>query len=99
EAVDGAIDDMRAPNTVNKHVAIGWCSSDATDTNAASGAAYVFNDDGLPEQPTHRLCHNARHRVHGATGRKKNRPSDGPTGKILGYCDERHDGQSGSTRC
>ena len=61
---------MRAPDTLNKRITIGRCSSDATDTNTASGAAYVFNDDGLPKHPTDRLGHNARQRVHGAAGGK-----------------------------
>ena len=40
ELVDDVIDDVRAPDALNKRI--------ATDANAATSTAYVFKDDGRP---------------------------------------------------
>ena len=79
ELVDDAAD-MGVPLADVEGVAIGRGARDAPDTDAAAGAADIFDHDGLPERCAHPLGHDPRGGIGRSARRERHHQRDGARG-------------------
>lgn len=64
-------------------IAVGGRFRDARHADRATGAADIFNDHGLTERAAHRFSDQARNRVGGASGRRRDDERYRPRWKTL----------------
>src|SRR5262249_56008760 len=71
QRVDGAVDHLSGPGSIEKRVAVGRRADDPADADRSRGAGHVLDDDGLAER--HALGDDARNRIHLSAGGHPNR--------------------------
>jgi hypothetical protein len=58
--VDGAVDDLRGPGSIEERIAIGRRAHDAAHADRSRGANDILDNNGLAKPRSHALGHDAR---------------------------------------
>ena len=83
QRIDGTVENMRSPVTDDDGVAVRRRARHSDARQRARCASDVFDDDGLPQRPSHLLGEDARQHVGGPAGGERHDERDLPRWKGL----------------